>query len=527
MSGTSRRWPALLVGLLIVTAAAGACGGSSSGGSSDGTGPAADDTLNLAFPATDMSPDPATYYGGYANEVQTALYEALVQYAPDSATLVPQLADSWEVSPDGLTYTFHLRDGVTFHDGTTMDAESVKYSWQRTIDIAAAPSYMLASVADMQAPDPLTFVVTLSAPNESFLDYQASVYGPKVLSPTLVKANAGSDHGQTYLATHDAGTGPYTLAALNSGKDYQLAAYEQYWGDAPYYKKVKVDIIPEITSQILKFESGELDMLTYGLGIADIDRLAGIDGVSVTEHPVPYKTYVFVNPSRNNILSDVEIRKAMRQAIDRASIVDTVRGDTGTVSENFYPITELPDGLAPDKVDFDPSVLTGLLADTTLDKSITIGYLEGDAAESQAAELVQTQLQAAGADATAKAYTLSATLELSAQPDQQSDIYLWTTSGDTATPGSFAETFLMEGAPLNMVSASLPEADAAVVAGQSSVDASAADQYYAEAAKLWVDAGLYFTIADVKATIVAQPSAKTFVHPFIDVFGVNLASVRP
>ena len=140
-------------------------------------------TLNLAYLADMSVPDPDVFYDIEGNTVILSAYEGLVDYKPDTTTIEPKLATSWDISPDGLTYTFHLRSGVTFQDGTPFNAAAVKTSFQRRVNVNSAPAYMLAQVADMQTPDPMTFVVKLKSVVTPFMDYMASSWGPKMMSP--------------------------------------------------------------------------------------------------------------------------------------------------------------------------------------------------------------------------------------------------------------------------------------------------------------------------------------------------------
>ncbi len=163
--------------------------------------------------------------------IMTSAYQGLLRYAPESTKLEGLLATKWAVSPDGLTYTFTLRDGVKFSDGTPFDSAAAKASFQRRIDMAAGPYYMLADVKDMQTPDPLTFVVTLTKPVAPFLDYLASPYGPLMTSPTAVAEHAADgDHAAAWLASHTAGTVPYELTEAVPASHYTLSASKYYWG---------------------------------------------------------------------------------------------------------------------------------------------------------------------------------------------------------------------------------------------------------------------------------------------------------
>ena len=139
--------------------------------------------MQLAYLADMAQADPDVFYDIEGNTVILSVYEGLVKYKPDSTEIIPSLAESWEVSPDGLTYTFKLRSGVKFQDGTPFDSQAVKTSFQRRLDVGAAPSYMLEPVASMQTPDATTFVMRLKHPVAPFLHYMASSWGPKIISP--------------------------------------------------------------------------------------------------------------------------------------------------------------------------------------------------------------------------------------------------------------------------------------------------------------------------------------------------------
>ena len=177
-------------------------------------------------------PDPDVYYAGEGLLLTRNLYEGLVQYQPGTANrvVIPSLATSWTISPNGLTYTFQLRQGVKFHDGTSFTSAAVEPSFARRAAVNGGPAYMVSDISSVTAPGPYSVAIHLKQPNTAFLDYLASAYGPVMESPTALAAHAGSDHAQTYLQTHDIGTGPYTLTAAKVGVKYQLQAYPGYWG---------------------------------------------------------------------------------------------------------------------------------------------------------------------------------------------------------------------------------------------------------------------------------------------------------
>src|SRR4051812_17210192 len=134
-------------------------------------------------------PDPDTYMGEGMQVVQSC-YEGLLDYVPGTATFRGQLAEKWEVSSDLLTYTFHLKPGVKFHDGTPADAASWVKSFQRRLDRNQGPAYMIAFVESTSAPDPTTFVIKLKEPNNAYLHYLACPWKPFAVSPTAIAANS-------------------------------------------------------------------------------------------------------------------------------------------------------------------------------------------------------------------------------------------------------------------------------------------------------------------------------------------------
>ena len=172
------------------------------------------DLLRTALTADPAPLDPDTYYEAEGLAITTSVYEGLLHYENDSPKIAGLLAESWDVSDGARTFTFKLRDGVKFSDGTKFDSAAAKASFQRRIDLKGGPSYMLADVESMSTPDPLTFVVHLRKPSQVFLDYLASPYGPLITSPTAVEKHAvGNDHAAKWFGSHSAGTGPYSSAS--------------------------------------------------------------------------------------------------------------------------------------------------------------------------------------------------------------------------------------------------------------------------------------------------------------------------
>jgi peptide/nickel transport system substrate-binding protein len=498
------------------------------------------DTIHLPFLADMQVPDPDIFYEGEGLQVTLSAYQGLVQYAavgpdvpatyqPVEKRIVPLLALSWDISADRLTYTFHLRPNVKFHDGTPADAESWRKSFLRRGAVNQGPAYMVVPVASTAAPDPLTFVVVLKHPVDPFLDYLACPWSPKAVSPTAVAAHTvGGDLAQKWLASHDAGTGPYQIAEFVPADHYTLEAFPGYWGPAPEVKKVVIPIIPDVQTQELKLKTGELDMITKGLPIQDIQSFGKDAKFQVKRFAIISATAMYFNPTKGRIFADLALRQAVRQAINRKALVTPVYKDTATPSNSFYPAGAFPDGAAPDAPVYDPSVLTKMVKGLP-SKKVDLGYgLEGGATTRLLAELVQTELQATGLSVTTRGVPTSQEFALYNTPDaQRPDLLLDVWGGDAVHVDTDVRIFFRTGAaPLNWFDFSVPAADSDMDLGAAATDQTVVVQKYADTAKAIIDQGLMLSLANLDDVFVARAGITNFVHDPQAAQTVRLADLK-
>ncbi len=162
-------------------------------------------TLIVLTPADTQTLDPAVNYDFSGGFFLINCYEGLVKAEGSTeAKIVPALAESWEISPDGLTYTFKIRDGVKFHDGTPVNAEAVKFSFERLLSVGMGAVGNFTSIDKIEVADEMTVKFILKDPFSSFLLALTSMWGPVVVSPTAVKANEKEgDQGQAWLAENE------------------------------------------------------------------------------------------------------------------------------------------------------------------------------------------------------------------------------------------------------------------------------------------------------------------------------------
>jgi peptide/nickel transport system substrate-binding protein len=489
-------------------------------------------TLNLAFGADMQVPDPDIFYEIEGNAVVTSVYEGLVKYANNSTKIIPALATSWKVSPDGRTYTFTLRSGVKFHDGTPLNSAAAEFSFQRRKGVNSAPAYMVADVTSMSTPAPLTFVVHLDKPVSAFLDYLAAPYSPKMVSPTFVKAHeigaAPGDWAQKYLTNHDAGTGPYSIADFVPGSHYNLAAFTGYWGTKPYYTKVHIAIVPDISTQQVELQNGQLSMVLHGLPVNAVNSFKSNPNFVVENLPAELKTMLYVNPTLG-VFKSAAVRVALRSAIDKKSIVQSVYGNSlATVSTQAYPRGEFPAGMAADNPTYDPSKLQTALKSATGSKTVDLVYSSDDPTNQRVAENVQIELEAAGLSVTTRGVPIGqvfnyATTAASKVPN----LLVWTVNPDDAHPDSWIRIFSNTQGALNEMHDSVPAADALMDAGLHATSPKTIQSDYAKAGALVAASGEAISIADVKDTVVAAKGITGFFHQPPTVDTVVLGDLHP
>ena len=471
--------------------------------------PSVNGTLNLAYLADMSVPDPDVFYDIEGNTVILSVYQGLVDYKPDSTTIEPVLATSWDISPDGLTYTFHLRNGVTFQDGTPFNSAAVKASFQRRTNVNSAPAYMLAQVADMQTPDPMTFVVKLKSVVTPFMDYMASSWGPKIISPKALGDNAGNDFAQTWAKTNADGTGPYKLTAFNRGQNYTLTRNDSYWGPKANFATVNIRIIPDMNSQILQLRSGGLDVILHSFPVAELRTARSDPNLAVNDFSSYLQSLLYINTNKAPF-NNLALRRAVAADIDRDSLVTQIYGSYGHPAGSPYAPGILDQSLAP--IDY-PTATVKAPPGTP---AITFAYTSDESGiQSRLAGLIQQKLQGQGFQVTVKEVTNPQVYGYAASPQtlaQAPDLLLMTNTPDAAHPDTWSRILWGTGGGLNFLGYSNPQVDALLNQGASTTDRSASAQAYGKAGQLLVaDYGILF-LADTRDIMVMRKNLTNVEH---------------
>ena len=518
---------------LIVASTLAACGSSGSSTDSAATGASGTEpksrVLHTAFFADSQETDPDIFYSGEGLQITTSAYEGLVQYAFDkSVKIQPQLATSWTISPDGLTYTFKLRDGVVFSDGTPLDSSAVKAGFERRTKVNEGPAYMLSTVAGYETPDPLTFVVKLKSVTAPFLDYLAAPYGPKITNPTaLAKHAVGDDLGKKWLLEHTEGSGPYQITKWTAGVEYVVTRNDKWWGPKPYYDSLVIKIMPDASTQQLELEGGELDFVHQQLPSA-VQRFKSNAKFRIESFPSVLKQWIEVNPKKDGPMQSLAIRQGLRQAIDKQYVLDTLYLGQGTVSESYYPFRVLDDPASADKPEFDPNVLKDAVAKWSGSKTVVVGTSSESAQDATVASYVAVALTKAGLKPKIQKVPLATAFTYNTlKPADQPDIYVGTLNPDAAHPDTWIRIYGRTDGFLNWVSAGTAEADKFMDDGLGNTDAAGSTKDYAEAAKSLVDAADFIGLVDTADDFIVNDSITGFRHQNAVILTVDLANLKP
>ena len=270
--------------------------------------------------------DPSIKYDASIRTMQQAMYDALLKYVDTPPRVVPWLAESHDVSDDGLTYTFHLVKNAKFHNGDPVDAEAVRWSFERTLTLGKGPAWMLNAflqAENISAPDAHTVVFKLDRPFAPFTSFLPWWF---VMNPKQVMANeVEGDMGQKWLIDNEAGSGPYKLKRVEHGNLYELERVQDYWkGHKGELGGIIYKLIRESAAQRAALIKGEADLVT-GLSPDEFDQLAKMDGMVTSTEPALTAFGIKFN-TQGEKTSDVNLRKAVAHAFDYDALIAIYNG---------------------------------------------------------------------------------------------------------------------------------------------------------------------------------------------------------
>jgi peptide/nickel transport system substrate-binding protein len=473
-----RRIRVLPVSAAVLMAAAACSGGgeavdTGNGGGGEGGG-ATGGTLVAAVSAQpdDLDPHTTTAYPSF--QVLENVYDTLVVPNAEDLTMEPSLAESWETSEDGLTWTFALREGVTFSDGSEFDSADVAYSYNRIIDEELSNAYRFATVESIETPDPQTVVMNLSAPTPNLLERIGAFKGM-----SIIPEGAAEDLD---LSTEAVGTGPFLLESSDASSTV-LTKNEDYWGDEVTVDQVEFRYITEPAAALTALQNGEVQW-TDNVPPQQIEALEGNDQVELATTPSADYWYMSMNYDKEPF-GDRDVRRAIATAIDREAVAEAAKFGAARANQ-----TAIPEGnffytdYAPFETDADAA--RQLLEDAGVDTPITMGLMVTDEFPETvtAAQVIASQLEPIGINVEIQNEEFATWLDRQGKGDFDAFMLGWLGNLDPAA--YYQEQHITDGAN-NYQGYSNPEVDQLLQEGAAEVDQDARKEIYDQAAQIIVD----------------------------------------
>jgi peptide/nickel transport system substrate-binding protein len=480
MKAFSRQGLRLAVLAAAISIVAAACGSTtttpvpSSGGSGGDAGtPKQGGSIVAAIEGEPTSLDPAFDYDFVSGLATSSITEPLLIFCEQDTKVCPNLAESWTVSDDALTFTLKIRQGIKFHDGTPMTVEDVVFSLNRIRDaeLGSYVGWMLASVADVKASDDATVVVTLSQPDALF-EYALASTAAHVVSKAFVEKN-GDKYGKPEVGS--IGTGPFKFVEWKTGDYQKLARNDDYWNKAaggPYLDEITIKILPEPTTRVAGLQTGDIDFVISNVPSDQYATVEKLENVSLTFTPSYYGEWITFN-TQAAPFDNVKVRQAMNYAFDKKAVRQLYYGpealDTKAtlVNPTLWTFEEAAWEAAWEELpayDLDLEKAKALLAESGVADQLngkTIAYYESTPSIKGAAEAFIEAMGKLGVTIEARKVTYQESVALQFGPHDDYDIFVGSWGSDFPDPsGNLRPNFASENAGAGGANASNYKIDA-------------------------------------------------------------------
>jgi len=437
--------------------------------------------LTLIAVSDPIDLDPALSYDTESNRVIINIFDRLLKFKSGTTDVEPSLALSWE-TPDSMTFIFNLREDVYFHDGTKLDAESVKYSFDRVLELEGANQYLLAVVNKTEVIDPYTLKFELNYEFAPFLSVLAHPVA-SIVSPTAV-----DEYGADFT-TNPVGSGPFKFESREPGKELILVAYEEYHLGAPKLKKLVFNPTSESSARKNALEQGTVDVVVDGILASDLPDLESNPDIQIFSTPsstVEYLGYNTLVPP----LNDSRVRRAITYALDYEGMIDEARGGraeriAGPIPSTIFEYEELP------LVERNLTLSQQLLNDAGYSDGfeITLTYNIESFERRQLAEIIQLNLEEVGITVKIKGLDWEASIDEYLAMEHELMLNSWIPDYLDPDAYLFPQYHSWSSAPYgaNVFGLDNPEIDALIDQGTMSLDQEERLLAYEQAQQLIIE----------------------------------------
>jgi peptide/nickel transport system substrate-binding protein len=501
---------ALVLALVLSAAAFTGCAAKTETKGSTGGASAANDTFTYAQGADPRGLDPALVDDGESSKIIVNIYEGLLKYAPDSTKVEPSLAESWTISPDGLSYTFKLKQGVKFQDGTDFNAEAVKFNIDRqippkvTADMSYGP-FVYGSVKDVVVVDASTVTINLTAKNTAFLANLAMSLAAPIVSPKAL-----ADGNNSVMET-PVGTGPYKFVKWSKGENIVLVRNDEYWGEKAKIKNVVFRIIADNSARVLALNNGEVDMID-GIDATVVDKVKE-GGNQLFEAAGMNVNYMAYNTT-TSMFKDVEARKAVSQAINAEELVTGLYQGYSEKATTILPTFVPGYDASVQQVGYDEAAAKAGLAKAGIKKIHMITYSNprpyNAATGSALAGAIQGYLQKVGVECTIDTFDWTTYKDKVKAGDYDMAFYGWI--GDNGDPDNFLNLLADKDPSMNIARWQDPTYIGMIKKALTTANGPERDAEYAAIEKYAAERAIWLPISHAKTLAAYRPNVSGFIY---------------
>jgi len=439
-----RLWLILAAALLSLALLATGCGKKEEQSQEKTTATQGDKTFVFARSGDSVGLDPADITDGESIYVTDQIFEGLLKYKPDSTELLPSLATEWENSKDGLTWTFKLRQGVKFHDGTDFNAEAVKYNfdrWRLTTHPRHKGDFEYYTsmfggfpgiIKDVQVVDPYTVKFVLTKPQAPFLSNLA-------MRTFAISSPAAVEKSKDDYFKNPVGTGPFKFVKWEKDQQIIVERNDTYWGEKAKLKQVVFRVIPDNSARLMELQAGKIDA-AVDINPDDAKTVEQDANLQLLLRPSMNLGYMAMNMDKAP-LNNVKVRQAINHAINKQAIIDAFYGGLAKPAKNPLPPSLWGYNDEVQDYNYDPAKAKALLAEAGVPNGFKTKLWAMPVARpympqaKEIAQAIQQDLAKVGIQAEIVSYDWATYIQKGQAGEHELYLFGWT--GDNGDPDNF------------------------------------------------------------------------------------------
>lgn len=490
--------------------------GSTSANASGTAAASLKDTFTYAQGADPRGLDPAMIDDGESAKVICNIYEGLLKYNKDSTKVEPCLAEKWDISSDNTKYTFHLRKGVKFQDGTDFNADAVKKSIDRQLEPNVTDDMPYASfvfgsikaktgVKEVKKVDDYTVEIDLFSAETSFLKNLAMVMAAPIVSPTALEKYKNN------LNEHPVGTGPYTFVSWTKGQSVVLKRNDNYWGNKAKTENVVFRFIKENSSRDVALTSGEVDAID-GISSTDVSQITSAGDKLYTAEGMNIN-YMAYNVT-GSVFKNADTRKAFSQAVNVPEMVKSLYKDYAAAATSIMPT--FMDGYSTEikQTAFDKDAAKAGLAKAGIKSINMITYSNprpyNTVGGQVLAEAIQGYLKDVGVTCNIKTFDWTTYKDKVKKGDYDICFYGWT--GDNGDPDNFMNLLDDQDPSMNVAHYNDKDYHNFILKGQATNEGADRNKIYTQCEEKVANENIWLPISHSKTLAAYSPKVSGYYY---------------